>query len=61
MSEEKTVFWLDGWEGKAAGGYFIRNGLFQFFDKLKEAGKKPVGIVIDDSWNMEVIVEETNV
>ena len=50
------VFWLDNFEGNAQGGYFIRNDLFKFFQKLKESGKKPVGIKVDDNYNMEIIV-----
>ena len=57
MSEE-NIFWLENWEGKAKGGYFIRNNLFEFFGRLKESGEKPVGIKIEDDWNMEIIVEE---
>ena len=56
MSEE-NIFWLDKWEGKAQGGYFIRNDLFQFFAKLEESGKKPIGIKVDDGWNLEIIIE----
>jgi hypothetical protein len=51
-------FWLDQWEGKAKGGYFIRNDLYKFFAKLKENNLKPVGIKVDDDWNLEIIIEE---
>ena len=36
--KEKRFFWLDEWDGKAKGGYFIRNKLFQIAylkDKLQ--------------------------
>ena len=54
---EKQIFWLDGWEGRAKGGYYIRNNLKEFFSKLKEKGMKPVGIAYDGSYNLEIIVE----
>ena len=55
---ESKVFWLDGFEGKASGGYFVKNDLKEFFKVLKDTGKKPVGIKVDDSYNMEIIVED---
>ena len=60
MSEKKNdeIFWLDKWEGAAKGGYFIRNDLFKFLDWLKESGLKPVGVVCDGTWNLEIIIEE---
>jgi len=53
----KTTFWKEDFAGSAEGGYFIRNDLFKFFKRLREAGKEPVGIAIDDDWNMEIIVK----
>jgi hypothetical protein len=58
MSEDTKTFWLEDFEGTAKGGYFVRNPLFQFFEKLKAAGEKPVAIKVDESWNLEVLVEE---
>lgn len=57
MTEEKQIFWLGEWKGKAKGGYFIRNDLCNFFKKLKENNIKPVGIAVDEGFNMEIIVE----
>ena len=59
MEEKKTIeFWKDG-EYAARGGYFIRNNLKEFFDKLIENGLEPVGIIVDlESFNLEVIVKE---
>ena len=54
--DEKT-FWLDGFEGNAKGGYFLRNDLIKFFEKLEAKGIKPVGIKYDGTWNLEIIVE----
>ena len=56
MKNEMT-FWDDDFKGKAQGGYFVRNDLHLFFKKLRESGQKPVGIKVDDSFNLEVIVE----
>ena len=56
---EKT-FWIDGFEGEAMGGYFIRNGLFQFLETLESHNLKPVGIKVEDSWNLEVLVVKEN-
>lgn len=54
---EKKLFWLDKYEGTAKGGYFIRNDLKSFFDKLEKENLKPVGIIYDGSFNLEIIVE----
>lgn len=53
------IFWVDGFRGKAKGGFFIRNDLFKFLKKLKDSGETVVGIKIDDDWNLEVIVKES--
>lgn len=50
------TLWKDGFEGEAQGGYFIRNDLFKFIQKLRDSGLEPVGIKIEDDWNLEVIV-----
>lgn len=55
---EEKIFWIDGFNGKAKGGYFIRNGLFEFMKRLEETGEKPVAIKIQDGWNLEVICED---
>ena len=54
------VFWLDGFEGECSGGYFIRNDLKEFFNKLIASGKTPVGIKYDGSFNLEIIVKEND-
>ncbi len=54
---DQVMFWMDG-DYEAQGGYFIRNNLKEFFQKLYEAGKEPVGIRVDmKSLNLEVIVK----
>ena len=54
----EKVFWKDDFTGKARGGYFVRNSLKEFFDKLEEKGINPVGIKYDGTYNLEIIVEE---
>lgn len=51
------MFWMDDFKGTAVGGYFVRNNLKQFIEKLNEHGRKVVGIKFDGSFNLEVIVE----
>lgn len=55
----KQIFWLDKWEGKARSGYYVRNPLCEFFKRCKQNGLKIVGLVIDDSYNLEAICEKT--
>ena len=52
---EKTFF-VDGFVGEAQGGYFVRNDLFKFFQILEKKGLKPIGIKVEDGWNLEIIV-----
>jgi hypothetical protein len=54
----KDLFFKENFEGIGQGGYFVRNDLFKFMAKLKEKGLTPVGILIDNSWNLEVIVAD---
>ena len=51
------IFWLDKFEGEAKGGYFLRNPLKEFFEKLDKQGLKPVAIKYDGTYNLEIIVE----
>jgi len=54
----QMMFWVNG-DYDAVGGYFVRNDLKEFFQKLYEAGKEPVGIRVDmKSFNLEVIVKK---
>lgn len=57
-TETKQIFWLDGFEGKADGGYYLRNGLVKFFETLGKNNLKPVAIVFDGTWNLEILVEQ---
>ena len=57
MEETKLEFWKDG-EYAAQGGYFVRNNLKEFIQKIIDSGKEPVGIIVDlESFNLEVIVK----
>uniref|UniRef100_A0A6M3Y240 Uncharacterized protein n=1 Tax=viral metagenome TaxID=1070528 RepID=A0A6M3Y240_9ZZZZ len=53
------IFWLDKFQGKAKGGYYLRNDLFKFFQKCKKNNLKPVAIKVDDDWNLEIFMEES--
>ena len=55
------TLWKDGVDGVVQGGFFIRNDLFKFLRKLRESGYEPVGIKIEDDWNLEVRVKAKKV
>jgi hypothetical protein len=55
--ETKVIFWKDG-DFEAEGGCFVRNPLFEFFRALKKAGREPVGIIVHDDWNLEIILKK---
>jgi len=58
MESNRTErFWLDGFEGKAAGGFFIRNDLVKTIERLESQGKKVVGVTFDGTWNLELIIQ----
>ena len=53
------IFWKDGIEGKASGGYYFRAfDLKKFFKRLEADGKEVVGLEFDDSNNVNVIISE---
>jgi len=57
------VFWLDGFEGNARGGFFLRSfDLNKFIKKVEESenGGKVVGLKFEGN-NVELIVEEKNI
>ena len=56
--ETPGLFWLDGFNGTASGGFFIRNNIKEFITRLNETGRKVVGFKLDGSFNLEVIVED---
>ena len=60
MSDEK-IFWLEEFtEGAATGGFCGRNTLKEFIKRLEDDGKEVVGIKIDDTFNLEVIIKSEN-
>mgnify|MGYP003323146329 CR=1 FL=1 len=62
---EDRFFWLDGWEGKAKGGYFYRSRIALDIAEFEEKFKKKVvalGIEKDyssgkPSWNLNMVIE----
>ena len=57
MSEEK-IYWLDKFEGKAAGGIFWRGvDLVEFIQKVEQQKGRVAALKFDDSYNVEFIVE----
>ena len=53
------IFWKDGFEGKATGGYYFRAfDLVKFFKRLNDDDKEVVGLEFDDSNNVNVIIAE---
>ena len=56
MSEDRMEFFIDSDEDMIGqGGFFVRNDLFKAFRKLRADGEEPIGIRVDDSWNLEII------
>ncbi len=55
--KEKQIFWLDGWDGKARGGLYFRSDLSKLIEKAEGAGAKAVGIVVDGTWNIELLMD----
>ena len=55
--DRQDLFWLDRFEGKARGGYYVRSDLSKLIKKLEETGQKVVGIEVDGTWNLHLITE----
>lgn len=53
----EEIFWLDEFNGKARGGFFIRNDLCEFFKRCEKQGLRIVGIRKPTDMNLEVIME----
>jgi len=51
------TYWLNEWEGKARGGYYVRSDIVQSIKKLEKTGLKVVGIEFDGTWNLQLITE----
>ena len=50
------IFWKEGFEGKASGGYHFRVfDLVKFFKKLEDKGEEVVGLEFDGN-NVDVII-----
>jgi len=53
----KEIFWLDGFDETAQGGFFVRSTIVDFFEKCESKGLKIVGIVKPENNNLEFILE----
>jgi hypothetical protein len=59
LNNMKNVFWKDGFEGEATGGYYFRAfDLKKFFKRLEADGKEVVALEFDDSNNVNVIIKK---
>ena len=57
--EESTIFWKDGFDGEATGGFYFRAfDLKKFFKRLEANGKEVVALEFDDSNNVNVIIKK---
>jgi hypothetical protein len=56
MSNKGTIFFDESFDGIAKGGIFVRNDLFKFFKKLNESNIRPVGIIVTEDYNMEILI-----
>jgi hypothetical protein len=54
--QQNNIFWKDGEYGECVGGFHFRTSLKQILDQIEEQGLTPVGIKINDEWDVEVIV-----
>jgi len=62
------IFWIDGFEGKAKGGLYVRSKIaIELAEYEKKFGVRIVGLGIEKdydsekpSWNLELIVGEDN-
>lgn len=57
----EKIFWLQNFKGSAKGGFFVRNLLKEFVEKLEQSGYNLVGIKYDGTYNLECIVEKKEV
>ena len=62
VQNNEGIFWLDNYDGKAMGGYYVRCNLKEHIEHFKEQGFKVVGIKCseDSNWNLQFICEELN-
>lgn len=57
-NERPATFWLDKWDGVAEGGLIVRSDLNEFFKLLDDKGIKAVGLKVNNSFDLEIIVEK---
>ena len=60
VQNNEGIFWLDDYQGKAIGGYYVRCNLKQHIEQFKKQGFKVVGIKVceDSNWNLQFICEK---
>jgi hypothetical protein len=58
--QQNNIFWRDGNFGECVGGFHFRTSLKQIIDQCTEAGLNPVGIKVNDEWDIEIIVERND-
>ena len=59
--KENKIFWKDGFNGEAEGGYYFRAfDLVKFFKKLEKENKEVVGLEFDGN-NVNVIVKKDEI
>ena len=52
------IFWKEGFQGKASGGYYFRAfDLVKFFKRLEDNGEEVVGLEFDGN-NVDVIISD---
>ena len=58
MIKERREYWLEKFVGEAKGGIYFRNlDIKKFIAKVEEHHGKVVGIIFDETNNMEFIYE----
>lgn len=55
---KQKIFWLDTFQGeKSYGGYYFRSEIHKHVKRIESEGKEVVGIIVDDTWNLEFIIK----
>lgn len=57
----EKIFWLDNDKGTGIGGFFVKNPLCEFFEKLEADCKIPIGIIYNGTDNLEIIVKDKTI
>ena len=58
MNKEKKIFWLQGFDGAALGGYYFRAfDLIKFMELVEKEEGEIVGLCFEDN-NVDVIIRD---